>query len=187
MKRISIYALCTITVFAIGLTVYFGLAQAQPKHISHNSRGDNEGRATNAAVSFGGWMTSPPLNRFPNVNPIPANHHTITPNEIKIKTGGTVSFIIGGFHNVLVYGDGTRPEDINVNLTVPPTNGGPPLINDPNNRIYRGLDPSLQSQDRVEVVQFAQPGDYLVICGVRPHFVNDRMYAFVKVRGGGDD
>jgi hypothetical protein len=36
-------------------------------------------------------------------------------------------------------------------------------------------------QDRVEVVHFPDPGTFLVICGVLPHFVTDQMYGFVKV------
>lgn len=73
-------------------------------------------------------------------------------------------------HLVLVYDDGTQPGDINTSLTVPPTNQPvPPLIADPNRRIYRGLDPSTQPQDRVEVVHFANPGTYLVICGASYH------------------
>jgi len=56
----------------------------------------------------------------------------------------------------------------------------PPLIDDPNNRVYRGPDPRTQSQGRVEVVSFKTPGTYLVICAVRPHFVNDNMFGFVK-------
>jgi plastocyanin len=56
-----------------------------------------------------------------------------------------------------------------------------PLINDPENRIYRGPDPSLLGTlDRVETVTFAQPGRYFVTCGLLPHF-NDGMYGFVKV------
>ena len=34
--------------------------------------------------------------------------------------------------------------------------------------------------DRVEVVHFPDPGRYLVICGVLPHF-NDGMYGYVEV------
>ena len=67
------------------------------------------------------------------------------------------------------------------------------VIDDPTNRIYRGLDPSLQPldlggaflQDRVEVVFFPKPGTYLVICGVRGHFLGSAtqppMFGFVKV------
>ena len=79
------------------------------------------------------------------------------------------------------------------------TQPAPPLIDDATNRIYRGIDPTvfpfLQGppqqgpidppaqpvlQDRVEVVHFPNPGTYLVICGVLPHF-NDGMVGYVKV------
>jgi plastocyanin len=96
---------------------------------------------------------------------------------------GTVNFVIAGFHQVIVYDHGTQPGDINTNLVIAPTSPGnipPLLINDPNNRIYRGLDPSLHPQDRVEVVQFDRPGLYLVICGFRPHF-QEGMYGYVRV------
>jgi plastocyanin len=110
---------------------------------------------------------------------------------VKIKAGGTVNFIIAGLHNVNVYDDGTQPGDINTTITRPTTGvpAGVPLINDPNRRIYSGLDPSRQPNtfDRVEVVHFPKPGTYLVICGVRPHFVNDHMFGFVKVVPNGRD
>jgi plastocyanin len=188
MKRLSFIALCIAAIFAVGLSAYFVLAQEKHQHNEEiRSDSDDGNSPTNATVSFGGWMTNPPLSRFPNLNPFTANHHALTPKMVKIRAGGTVNFIIGGFHHVLVYDNGTQPGDINTNLTVPPTNGGPPLINDPNRRIYRGLDPSTQLQDRVEVVQFDRPGIYLVICGVRPHFVNDGMFGFVKVVPNDDD
>jgi hypothetical protein len=38
-------------------------------------------------------------------------------------------------------------------------------------------------QDRIENVTLSEPGTYLVICAVQPHFVNDRMHGFVTVRG----
>lgn len=150
----------------------------------------------NAAVSFGQWKTDPPLDRFPDASPRDRNNHQLIPNTVTIKAGGSVNFLIGGFHNLIVYDDGTQPEDINVNTPTPPTttrgpNPFPPvtLVDDPTNRIYRGLDPSLQSldlsgafgQDRVEVVWFPKPGLYLVICGIRGHFANDGMYGFVNV------
>ncbi len=139
------------------------------------------GPLANATVSFGQWPTDPPLDRFPNLGaPGLPNVHQLLPNEVKIKAGGGVNFIIAGFHHVLVYDDGTQPGDINPNLLVPGSSP-PGLIDDPNNRIYRGLDPRLFPQDRVEVVHFSKPGIYLVICGVRTHFVNDRMFGFVRV------
>ncbi len=123
------------------------------------------------------------MDRFPNISPRTANHHALIPERVRIKAGGTVNFIIAGFHHVLVYDNRTQPSDINTNLLIAPTGPGnipPLLINDPNNRIYRGLDPSLQPQDRVEVVQFDKPGLYLVICGFLPHF-QEGMYGYVRV------
>lgn len=176
-----------ILVLGISLMTYYVSASDDKKP---NARSDNDSRQLrNATVSFGGWMTTPSLDRFPNVSPIPANHHALTPGTVTIKAGGTVNFIIGGFHQVLVYDDGTRPEQINTNLLVTPTVGNLPrfLIDDPNRRIYRGLDPSTQSQDRVEVIHFDRPGTFLVVCAVRPHFVNDRMYGYVRVLPNNDD
>jgi plastocyanin len=143
-------------------------AQAQHQSIS--------GPLANATVSFGQWKTDPPTDRFLPFSPAIGGHH-ITPQEVTIKAGGSVNFIISGFHLVLVYGDGTQPGSINVSNLIP---GTPPLINDDVKRIFRGSDPRTQSQDRVEVVHFHTPGTYLVICGVLPHF-NDGMVGFVRV------
>lgn len=162
-----------VAVLAIGLVVSPAMAI-------------DDGPLANATVSFGEWRTHPPLDRHPNLSPRASNEHQLIPFKVKIKAGGSVNFIIGGFHQVIVYDDGTQPGDINTTLLV--TGSSPPgLIDDPNNRIYRGLDPRLQPQDRVEVVFFDQPGDYLVICGVRPHFVNDGMFGFVRVLPRDDD
>jgi plastocyanin len=154
------------------------------------------GPQATATVSFGAWASG--VDRHPNLGATADNElnvHAVIPNEVQIKAGGTVNFVISGFHQVIVYGDGTAPEDVNTGDTVPTTiQPGPPLINDSNNRVFRGIDPSvlpmLQGppqgpaqpvlQDRIEAVQFAQPGRYLVICGVLPHFV-DGMYGYVKV------
>ena len=138
----------------------------------------------NATVSFGQWMSSPPLDRFPNFLGSPTtNVHEMTPNVVTIKAGASVNFIISGLHNIAIYDDGVQPGEINIALTTPTTNPAPPIrpiINDPNRRIYRGVDPSLQPRDRVEVVNFSEPGVYLVICGVLPHFI-EGMYGYVRV------
>ena len=42
------------------------------------------------------------------------------------------------------------------------------------------------AQNRVEGVAFLNPGRYLVICAVLPHF-NDGMYAWVEVSGRGNN
>ena len=162
------------------------------------------GPLSSATVTFGGWMANthlcppvppappapcPIVDRFPagaaTQFPRFSNHHELTPQVAKIKAGGTVNFIISGLHVVTVYDDGTTPEDIDITDVVPnrpPMT--PPIINDPTNRIYRGLDPFLlpagAQQDRVESVQFSEPGLYLVICAVLPHF-EDGMYGYVRV------
>lgn len=149
-----------------------------------------------ATVTFGSWMPSrafdvdsgrpamPPLDRFPNVtnNTRFNNRHLMTPNVVYIKAGGTVNFIVSGFHNIIVYDDGKLPTDIDLTQVVF-TTGTPndiPIINDANNRIYRGLDPTRQAIDRVEAVMFEKAGAYLVICGLLPHF-RDGMYGYVVV------
>jgi plastocyanin len=148
----------------------------------HSHRGVS-GPLASATISFGSWETDPPFDRFTVPTPPPPatrNAHTLTPNEVTIQAGGTVNFIIGGFHLVVIYDHGTKPDDIDPNLLTPMSTP-PGLIDDPNNRIYRGLDPRANPQDRVEVVTFSKPGTYLVICAVRPHFVNDAMLGYVRV------
>lgn len=188
MKR-SLPIVCSIAVAAVGLgiTTYLLTVKAQHAHKAGASTAAKaeSGPLSSATVSFGAWMTSPPHDRFPNIsNTRLFNHHVVVPEVAKIKAGGTVNFIIAGFHQVIVYDDGTQPGDIDTSITVlpstePPT-PPPPLIADPDRRIYRGLDPSLQPADRVEVVHFERPGTYLVICGVLPHFQTG-MYGFVRV------
>jgi plastocyanin len=161
---------------AAGVGVAAGMAAAQHSHQTIS------GPLSSATVSFGQWRTDPPLDRFPNASPGSGNVNAIIPNEVQIKAGGAVNFIIAGLHQVVIYDDGTQPFQINTSLTTPTTGvpAGIPLINDPNRRIYRGLDPSTQTRDRVEVVQFSKPGMYLVICGLLSHF-RDGMISFVRV------
>lgn len=85
-------------------------------------------------------------------------------------TGINPSAVLGG---VLIPGandpdlvPGTPP-------TNPPTNG--PLPGIPPVNLARSA-----SQNRVESVAFGEPGTYLVICNVRPHFA-DGMAMWVKV------
>jgi hypothetical protein len=137
------------------------------------------GPLANATVSFGFW---PPMsNRFttPNAPAAPNGHHLL-PHEATVKAGGSVNFIVAGFHLIAVYAPGKSPADVDVASLV--AGSVPPgLIDDPAGRVYFGADPRTLPQDRVEVVQFGDPGRYLVICAVRPHFVNDQMYGWVKV------
>jgi len=178
MRHSTLSIGCIVTLLFVGLVVSLVTA--------------DDHRRANATVSFGSWQTDPPLDRFPNQSPRDRNHHELIPHEVTIRAGDTINFIVGGFHNPIVYDDGTQPGDINALQTTPSTGTPPgvPLIDDPHRRIYRGQDPSRQAllqgppvstQDRVEVLFFPKPGRYLVICGVQPHFVNDHMFGFVRV------
>lgn len=181
MKRLRLSILCAVAVLGIGLGTYLVLANDEHAHKKNVSAASaDSGPLSNATVSFGSWMT--PLDRFTALPPPTANHHELIPQIATIKAGGTVNFIISGLHNVVVYDNGTQPGDIDTTQLTPPAPPLPRLITDPNNRIYRGLDPRalFPTLDRVEVVHFANPGTYLVICGVLPHF-QQGMFGFVRV------
>lgn len=142
-----------------------------------------DGPLASATVAFGSWLTDPPLDRFPSNSPRTANNHKVLPYTTTIKAGGSVTFNISGTHQVLVYAPGTTLDSINGSLIVEATQGPPPFpgfVNDPQNRIYRGLDPRLLPQDRLETVTFANTGLHLVVCGLVPHF-NEGMHGWVKV------
>ena len=133
-------------------------------------------------VAFGiGLNTAQPGNA--------ANHHVL-PKTIRVKKGGVVNFVVAGLHQIFVYRPGIAKDDI----VIPA--GDPFLINfDVANLYYRGIitaggppgtAPSINpsnAANRVESVSFSEKGKYLVICNVRPHFL-DGMFAYVIV---GDD
>jgi plastocyanin len=157
------------------------------------AQGEHEHKAltgplANATVGFGAWPVGTPevpRDRFalPNA-PQGPNVHALLPNDVTIKEGGSVSFIVAGFHHIVVYAPGKDPDEVNQSVLLPIPNAPPRvgLIDDPAQRIYRGLDPRLATtpQDRVEVVGFSKRGTYLVICAVNVHF-NDGMFGWVKV------
>ena len=156
------------------------------------------------SVAFGAGMnTAQPGN--------PANHHVI-PDTIRVNVGDVVSFTVSGFHILRVYGNGVRladvkaliPDECEVNplppATFPPQCGAPPVPVVSAGALsvyYQGINSLVSPQpgppfalpspatNRVEPVSFNEPGRYLVICAVLPHF-NDKMYAWVEVRPRGD-
>ena len=162
----------------------------------HGDHKDFDGPLSSATVSFGQWNVG--TDRFPNLSPRANNNHQLIPSTVEIKAGGCVNFIISGYHYLLIYDNGIKPADIDVSKV---TTTVPPLITDADNRIYRGLDPSVFPvlppvpttpppniiQDRIEVVRFPDPGKFLVICGVLPHFYDPAtgqfiMFGYVRVK-----
>jgi plastocyanin len=174
VEKLGLGSLTVAAVGALGSTDHEASA-------SQHEHSQLDGALAQATVSFGQWML--PLDRFPNNSPRTANHHKLRPYVATIRAGGAVTFEINGVHLVLIYAPGTTLESINGTLIIEATPGPPPFpgfVNDPANRIYRGLDPRLLPQDRQETVTFAEKGTYLVVCGLVPHF-NEGMHGFVQV------
>ena len=164
---------------ALAGSLTHGSAEAQESAHHHTPV---SGPLANATVSFGAWPPQDRLNLPAGVPP--PNVHQLIPYTTTIKAGGTVNFIVAGFHNIAVYGNGTKPEDINTSILRDVPGAPPPfpkLIDDPTNRVFRGIAsfPPV-NVDRVEVVQFPEKGTYLVICAFVPHFEDD-MWGWVKV------
>jgi hypothetical protein len=179
------------TVIAAGAALGHSAAVRDAEAQGHD-HAQVDGPLASATVSFGQWIAGT-IDRIAEPNPRTLNQHLLVPYMPTIKAGGSVNFIIAGFHHVVAYAPGTTTAHINTAARVRPQQPTPPppvppgapdlyfLINDPLNRVYRGLDPSLLPQDRVEVVTFREPGTYLVICGFLPHFLIDNMHGFVRV------
>ena len=164
-----------------------------------------QGPRRNVTVAFGAGL-----------NTVGAANHHVIPQDINIKAGDVVDFVVAGFHQIFVYNPGTTPDDITAFIAA---NGlGTALfVNNLNNLMYTGINPSRVNggvlfpagndpdlvpgppttngplpgipplslvrsgnQNRVESVAFTEPGTYLVICNVRPHF-QDGMIMWVKV------
>jgi hypothetical protein len=152
MKRWTLSMMCVVILFGIGLPVSLAMA--------------NEANRLSVSVAFGlGLNTAQPGN--------PVNH-VILPNKIKIKQDGVMHFLVAGFHQVLVYKPGTKPEDVRAFIG----NSTATFIHDqdslsvnpqdlPNNLFYAGINPGggplatpgtilpfSNSQNRVESVGF---------------------------------
>ena len=153
-------------------------AAAAGQHVHDSSQ--IEGPLASATVSFGQWIM--PLDRFTGVsNTRTSNQHTVIPYDVTIKAGGSVNYMVSGLHLILVYAPGTTVDDLDRSLLEGVTATFPGFLADSKNRIYRGLDPrGTTPLDRVEVVTFADPGRYLVVCGVIAH-LNTNMYGYVTV------
>lgn len=91
----------------------------------------------------------------------------IQPGSVAISVGGTVNFDVEGFHQVAVFPVGTRPMDVE--------SAGPfPFVNDPSSVVLGP--PTLDTQ-----MTFDEPGKYLVICNIAPHFEGSAMWGYISV------
>lgn len=104
----------------------------------------------------------------------------IRPRTTVIAAGGTVTFRVQQFHKPAIYEPGTTPEDIDVGSLEFPVPNFPPVIDSPAGRIVRGplvFGPTIDWD-----WTFTEPGRYLVICEVLPHFADAKMYAWIEVK-----
>ena len=167
---------------------------------AHDNRPLTDKRA-HTVVAFGQWDADPanPLDRQPinaEIETRTRNVHLMLPFEADVDAGGAVSFIISGLHQILIYGPGRELAEVQaaaVGLNVPPIPPLPPLVDYATDRVYRGQDPRVLQYlplaagtatpvvDRIEAVNFKEPGRYLVVCGVRPHF-DTGMHGYVTVK-----
>ena len=183
VERVGLGAAAMVAVSEGPMSAALGRQEARQDE--HHGHGSIDGPLAAAAVSFGAWPASAatPLDRMNTPDaPVAPNVHQLIPNTVTIKAGGAVRYTFAGFHQILVYAPGTNPRDIDT-TTLLPIPGLPPtvgLIDDPRNRIYRGVSPLTVPQDRVEVVHFGTSGLYLVMCAVSVHFA-DGMFGWVRV------
>jgi len=167
---------------------------------AHDNRPLTDKRS-HVVVAFGQWDANPanPLDRQPineEIETRTRNIHLMLPYEAEVDAGGAVSFIISGLHQLLIYGPGRELAEVQAaaaGLNLPPFGPFPPLVNYTTDLVYRGNDPRVLQYvplsatipnlvvDRIEAVNFKEPGRYLVVCGVRPHF-DSGMHGYVNVK-----
>ncbi len=144
--------------------------------------GADAAQRSSATVRFGRPDTAGP-NCLPGEQCNNARDN-IVPRTTVVSPGGTVTFDIQGRHHLAIYAPGTTPADIDPTARFPAAPGCPAAagrIDDPDGRLFetRGCPPAGPSQASFT---FNNPGQYLLICQVRPHFVDFDMYGWVHVQ-----
>ena len=138
-----------------------------------------------ASVAFG----DPDVGSPGPVGPPPIEIHdssinaqfNLVPRTVVVSAPGTVTFTVSGPqdrrltpvpHQVAVCKAGIGPDDVVI------ANPTALFINDPNCPTHGA--PS--NAGAAVPVQFTEPGRYLVICNIRPHFTEFNMYGWVIVK-----
>ena len=171
---------------------------------------DDDRRVPQAVtVTFGGGLNTAnpgnPLNH--HVLPRVITVRTVLPDPERNKESvpGVVNFLVSGFHQIFVYKPHVTLQVIQTCAATKPFSPGPPPVNlflncnaTSADLFYQGINPEQGTntaanpagpafnptrggdENRVESVGFTEPGLYLVICNVNPHFT-DGMIAWVRV------
>ena len=97
----------------------------------------------------------------------------VFPRTAVVARGGTVTYEINGFHQPVLYGPGTTAGDIVVPAFPPNFFVDSPgaLAVGPPAEAGSWTTPAL-----------AQPGRYLIICNITPHFAFFKMYGWIEVK-----
>ena len=95
MKRSTLSKMCVAILPCIGLTASLAMA--------------DEDKRLSVPVAFGRGLNTAQQNNVVN--------HVMLPNDVKVNLDGVVHFLVAGFHQLVVYKPGTKPEDIIVPLT----------------------------------------------------------------------
>lgn len=152
------------------------------------AQGGTPGAPTTAVMRFGN--PSGGTTRFGPEHPTSHARDNIIPTTVVIRAGGTVTFEVVAPHTVAIYQPGTEPEDIRLipGVTLfdhvgPP---GPPFIpnfyiDEPVGRLFIDPAPAFGPPHAVQYT-FDEPGRYLVICAIFPHFTLWKMYGWVEVK-----
>jgi hypothetical protein len=106
---------------------------------------------------------------------------TLIPHTSAISSGGNVTFDIAGFHQAMIYRPGTTLDDIDVPPFPPEDNI---LINEDEGLLASSPLPftGFQGAWTPDADTFEEPGRYLVLCNVTPHFAFAKMYGWVNVK-----
>jgi plastocyanin len=145
-----------------------------------------DGPPLSATIAFGQPDTG---SSFPPPSGHDQSSHatdSLVPRTVVIARGGTVTFDLSGpgraIHQVAVYPDGTQAADVDTTTLAPPPAGCPPvpLIADPDGVVL--APPPCAGGSTSPNYTFSEPGRYLVICTLLPHFVDAQMYGWVIVK-----
>src|SRR5215831_15806674 len=96
---------------ALGLAIRTESAPQGPDDLASHGHSDKpiSGPLAEATVSFGQWPADSTVDRMRVANPGNRNTHVIIPNEVTIQAGGAVDFVVAGFHQIVIYDNGTQP------------------------------------------------------------------------------
>ncbi len=158
MKHSMLWTIPLIAVLAFLPLPAVTAAAQDDQHASHHGdwRDDdddkdwrnNDKAPVSVTVSFGAGLNTA------LAGPNPDNDH-ILPKKIEVKAGGVVNFVVAGFHQVLAYNPGVKPQDVLDNAPV--FNPAPPPAGDPQS-FY--INYGLRDQDDKTIVLYvgANPG-----------------------------